>query len=56
MKQRKIVLTVYDSDGKVVFSKDPAVPQDVMPCLQLFDEIGNEICVAIREYSESDKD
>lgn len=50
MKQKKIVLTVYSPDGEVQFSKDPASPQDVMSALSLFDEIGNEITLAIREF------
>lgn len=50
MKQKKLVLTVYSPDGEVQFSKDPASAQDVMSALTLFDEIGNEVCIAIREF------
>lgn len=50
---KKIILTVYDKDGNVQFSKDPASPQDVMSCITLFDEVGNEICIAIREFEDA---
>lgn len=53
MKQKKLVLTVYSPGGEVQFSKDPASPQDVMSALTLFDEIGNEITLAIREFEIS---
>lgn len=47
---KKLVLTVYDVNGDVIFSKDPANGNDVISCLTLFDEIGTEICVAVREF------
>lgn len=54
MKQKKLVITVYDSNGEVIFSKDPAVPDHVASVLALYAEIGNEICIAIREYEPSE--
>lgn len=53
MKQKMLVLTVYSPDGEVQFSKDAASPQDVMSALTLFNEIGNEITLAIREFEVS---
>lgn len=50
MNQMKLVITVYNGDGEVIFSKDPAVPQDVNACINLFAEVGNEIDIAIREF------
>lgn len=50
MPQKKLVLTVYDENGEVTFSKDPAAPQDIMSALTLFDNIGNEIYIAVREF------
>lgn len=50
MKQMKLVITVYNGDGEVIFSKDPAIPQDVNSCIALFGEVGNEIDIAIREF------
>lgn len=50
MPQKKLVITVYDGDGEVKFSKDPASPDDVIPTLQLFGEVGYEIDIAIREF------
>lgn len=50
MKQKKLVLTVYDKDGNVQFSKDPAVPDNILAALSLFNEIGDEIYVAVREF------
>lgn len=50
MEQKKLVITVYNENGEVVFSKDPAIPQNVPAVLSLFDEIGYEICVAVRKY------
>lgn len=53
MKQKKLVITVYDSNGEVIFSKDPAVPDHVASVLSLYGEIGNEICIAVREFEPS---
>lgn len=49
MKQKKLVLTVYGEDSEVRFSSDPASPEQIMSALTLFNEIGTEICIAIRE-------
>lgn len=51
---KKLVLTVYGKDGEVIFSKDPANGNDVISSLTLFDEVGNEICVAVREFQVPD--
>lgn len=48
--KKKIVLTVYDPNGDVQFSKDPASGNDVMSALTLYDEVGTEICIAVREF------
>lgn len=49
MKQVKLVVTVYDKDGNVVFSQDPANVQNVQSCIDLWHEAGTEICLAFRE-------
>jgi len=49
MKQVKLVITVYDKDGEVVFSQDPANMQNVNSCVDLWHEPGTEICLAFRE-------
>ena len=49
MKQLKLVLTVNDSEGKVIFSKDPATPQDFSAALGLFASSGNKITADIVE-------
>lgn len=50
--KKKLVLTVYRPDGEVQFSQDPANPDSVIAALTLFNEVGTEICIAIRD-SES---
>lgn len=50
MEQKKLVITVYDEQGELIFSKDPAIPQNVNAVLSLYDEIGYEICIAVRKY------
>ncbi len=49
MKQVKLVVTVYDKDGNVVFSQDPANVQNVQSCIDLWHAPGTEICLAFRE-------
>lgn len=49
MKQKKLVLTVYSPDGEVQFSQDPSSPDGIIAALTLFNEVGNEICVAVRD-------
>lgn len=53
MKQKKLVLTVYSPDGEVQFSQDPSSPDGVIAALHLFNEVGNEICIAIRDVEVS---
>lgn len=50
MKQKYLSISVYNGDGEVIFSKDPASLQDVTSVLMLFDDLGNEIDVSIREF------
>lgn len=54
MKQVKLVVTVYDKDGNVVFSQDPANVQNVQSCIDLWHEAGTEICLAFREIDVSE--
>lgn len=49
MKQTKLVITVYDKDGNVVFCQDPATIANVQSCIDLWHEVGNEISLAFRE-------
>lgn len=52
MKQKKIVMSVYDADSNLVdvLSKDPARLDDVASALSFVD-IGFEVCLSIREYN-----
>lgn len=54
MKQAKLVVTVYDADGEVVFSKDPADMQTVASCVSLWHDAGTEIYLAFREIEDID--
>lgn len=47
--KKKLVLTVYDANGEVSFSQDPSNPDSVIAALTLFNEVGTEICIAIRD-------
>lgn len=49
MKQKKIVITVTDSDGVEIFHKDPAHPDHVPAALTLYGEAGNSIRIDIVE-------
>lgn len=51
--QKKLVLTVYNADGEVIFSKDPASFEHVQSSLIMFDEVGTEIYLAIRPIEAS---
>lgn len=50
MKQRKLILTVKDSNGDVVFQKDPAHPDHVPATLALFGEPGHSITIDVVEF------
>lgn len=50
MKQKKIILKVYNQSNEVVFEKDPASPQDVMSAITLFDGVGNCLQLEIAEF------
>ena len=54
MPKKKLVMTVYDKDGNVQFSQDPASGDAVMAALTLFTEIGTEICLAVRGVEDND--
>lgn len=49
MKQTKLVISVYDKNGELVFSQDPASIDNVRSCIDLWHEDGTEICLAFRE-------
>lgn len=49
MKQVKLVITVYDKDGNLVFSQNPATIQNVQSTIDLWHEAGTEISLAFRE-------
>lgn len=49
MLQRKISITVIDSENKTLFSKDPAHPDHVPAVLALFAEVGNKITIDVSE-------
>ena len=53
MKQTKLVVTVYDKDGNLVFCQDPATFDNVRSCVDLWHEVGNEIYLAFREVELS---
>lgn len=50
MKQRKLVISVENENGQVVFSKDPAHPDHVAPTLALYSEVGNTITIKVVEF------
>lgn len=52
--RKKLVMTVYDKDGNVQFSQDPASGDSVMAALTLFTEVGTEICLAVRDVENID--
>ena len=54
--RKKLVMTVYDKDGDVQFSLDPASGDAVMSALTLFTEVGTEICLAIRDFENDVND
>ena len=58
MKQKKLVLTVVNSEGNEIIEKDPASLEHVQSSLMLYDEVGTkfelEICeVEINQGGQS---
>lgn len=52
--RKKLVMTVYDKDGNVQFSQDPASGDSVMAALTLFNEVGTEICLVVGTFENVD--
>lgn len=50
MKQKVLKIEVLDNQGHVLFQKDPAVPDHVIPTLALFGDVGNKVTIEFYEF------
>lgn len=55
MAQKVLSIEVFNADGSLLFSKSPAMPQDIVACVGLFDLEGMKIVSQVKVIDLSSK-
>ena len=53
MAQKVLKIEVKDADGKVIFAKNPATPQDMLAVFALFTGTGTVVTASVEEFEMS---
>lgn len=53
MAQKVLKIEVKNADGKVIFTKNPATPQDMLAVFALFVDTGTVVTASVEEFEMS---